>query len=215
MALMTLTRIHYYCQFSISTYDSDLFFFAIALIFVCIIIFIFNCDTLYHCLCTKKKLVRLLNKTFSCFHHRWMRVRSQENDGHNSSMIWRGIKMKLIFFKFHFSPLNKYNCCCCCCYDYTYLTFVQTTNKIIRHKTKTKSLSYSQQCTTKCTLHRDRLSNFIALGQAGGQTYVRAIAHVSKWWEHKIIISRIEVRIWYSSFTYLTLFELQHIHDLL
>lgn len=74
----------------------------------------------------------------------------------------------------------------------TYVTFIQITNteQYTRHKTKTKSLSHSQQWALN-VLHRDRLSDFIARDESIQLSSVR-----------------IEVRIWYTSFIYVYLFEL-------
>lgn len=81
-------------------------------------------------------------------------------------MMSTAIQWNWFLLKIHFSPLIKYTTAA----TTTHVNFFQTTHKLIRHKTKTKSLGYSQQWATKCTLHRDRLPDFVASAQVSDES---------------------------------------------
>lgn len=85
---------------------------------------------------------------------------------------------------------------------------LKQTNTIVRRKTKTKSLSYSQQWATKCTLHYNRFSGFIALRQ---QTNKHEVTHTSN---ESIQLQSAGLR-WEFDIThsYISLFELLSIHE--
>lgn len=85
----------------------------------------------------------------------------------HKQMMSTAIQWNWFLLKIHFSPLIKYTTAAT---TTTHVNFFQTTHKLIRHKTKTKSSNYSHQLATKCTLHRDRLSDFIASAQVSDES---------------------------------------------